>query len=131
MQYVGCIDLKGLDGFARADPIDDVMLAWQGNEPHDTAKTILAMMALRARYNGHRHPILFVAELDVEIGEIIEQGDRGIEAAVMVLRGATKLALAKNGKEDWEILKKLVPEYQGKYSGELYEAQTLDTVRGD
>ncbi len=129
MQYVGCIDLKGLDSFARADPVEDVMKAWQGNEPHDTTKTILAAMKLRAMYNGQRHPVLFVAELDPEIGELIEQGDRGIEAAVMVLRGATQLAFARGAKSDWEILKKLVPEYQGEYSDEIYPVQTLETIK--
>jgi len=125
MQCIGILDLNGLDSCAVVDPIEDIMGLWSDNKPPDSVSSLLFSMGLRTRFNGHRHAILFVAEIEPGMEETVKALPN-IKAAQLLLRNASKIGLSKSGKGDWEILKKLVPEYEGTYSGEVYELRTIE-----
>jgi len=126
MQCVGIIDMNGLDNFGVVDPTEDLMGVWSGETPKKLGH-IMNMMDLRCRFNGHRHPVIFVAEIDPEMKPVIDSLP-SVEAASFILRGASKLGFKRGSKDDWEILKKLVPEYEGTYSGEIYELKTMENL---
>ena len=128
-QYIGIIDMEGLDTFSIIEPGEEVLQAFANPDKKIKSKFAELSKALRLRVwaNAGRHPILFVCELDEEDVELMEYGD-GLWKAQVILRNSKKIGFEKGCKANWAILKKLVPEYQGEFGNERYIPRTIETM---
>jgi len=115
MQYLGIIGIEGLEGWIQIDPALDAMQAFEEGTSSELAKLIGTMM-MRCRFNEHRHPVLLVCELNDHDAELLDDLDPVI-AATLVLRNSDKIAICQNQKSNWELLKRICPQYQGEVTG--------------
>ena len=102
----------------------------EGKEPPDNVRRFFVVFDLRARFNAHRHPVIFVAEMGEHVASCVKwhwkQGPgSGIQAAEFLLRGAEKVGFSNSTKHEWPLLQKLVPQFArlGNMTKKRYEVK--------
>ena len=115
MQYAGIIGIEGLEGWTPINPTEDAMNIFETGCDSELAK-LLSTMMLRCRFNEQRHPVIIICELNDHDAELLEGLDPVI-AATLVLRNSDKIAVCKRQVQNWKLLQRCCPQYQGETTG--------------
>jgi hypothetical protein len=122
--YYGIADCHGLESFmkepdlADADKLDRLHrlgLASHGSKDDPIKKEYggnLAMMQMRCRFNGQRHPVVYRAKLSEEdadmVQDLLDSGDY-INALNVVKGNSEEVQLARGGNGSAEKAWKMIP----------------------
>ena len=115
MNVAGIIDMEGLDSFCPNERGLVTLAEFSGDpETISAAKAQTAPMSpldLRVRYNGQRHPVIFAAEVEVDLYNYL-QSHRSIKDCVRLMKEAKGFGIRRSDRLSWSILQRLVPEFE-------------------
>lgn len=113
--YFGLADSLGLDSFLSLQEFNHklVMKRLQGDkDARNEANEIIHMLTLRANANGHRHSVVFQADLEEEDAKIIESElkEGKYKDALRYMKSVAKeVRLARAGGGDRQKIWRLIP----------------------
>jgi len=106
MRFYGIADCKGIEAFLPVVPKGDG--GWMSGNIDDYKKE-MGVMLLRANANRHRHAVVFLADVSVDVAdEVLDLIDEGEyeEALIALKEGADSISLARStgAEKSWGMI---------------------------